>query len=69
MFYCDKNYPTKAALKKDVAAGKRVTVYPTEPHEQPVQNGTVCVGGPHFPQPHRWYATVTLKDGQVVKVK
>jgi hypothetical protein len=33
------------------------------------QNGTVCVGGPHFPEPHKWYAEVTLKDGEVIKVK
>ncbi len=68
MFYCDTNYKTKKALKDAVAAGKRVTVYPTEPHETAVQNGRVAVGGPHFPEPHKWYATVTIKDGAVVKV-
>lgn len=31
------------------------------------ENGTVCVGGPH--EYHRWYATVTLKNGEVIKVK
>jgi len=69
MYYCDRNYKTKKALKDDVKAGKPVTVCPTEPHEGQVRDGTVCVGGPHFPAPHRWYATVTLKGGVVVKVK
>ena len=32
------------------------------------KNGKVCVGGPHYPEPHKWYATVTLQDGEVVKV-
>lgn len=33
------------------------------------QNGTFCCEGPHYPQPHRWYATCTAKDGVIVKVK
>lgn len=32
-------------------------------------NGKVCVGGPHYPQAHVWYAEVTLQNGEVVKVK
>ena len=32
-------------------------------------NGTFCCEGPHYPQPHRWYATCTAKDGVIVKVK
>lgn len=31
--------------------------------------GTVCLEGPHYPKPHRWYAEAELKDGIVVKVK
>lgn len=27
------------------------------------------VEGPHYPEPHRWYAQVEMKDGIVVKVK
>lgn len=68
MYYCDTNYKTKKALKVDVAAGKEVTISPTELHEKNVTDGTVSVGGPHYPEPHKWYATVTVKDGKVVKV-
>jgi len=32
-------------------------------------NGTFCVEGPHYPQPHKWYATCTAKDGVIIKVK
>jgi hypothetical protein len=35
----------------------------------PVQNGWETVEGPHYPQPHRWYAQVEVKDGIVIKVK
>lgn len=34
----------------------------------PVRNGFETVEGPHFPEPHRWYATVTVRDGIVVAV-
>lgn len=30
-------------------------------------NGTGSVEGPHFPKPHRWYASVQIKDGVIVK--
>ena len=32
-------------------------------------NGELSVEGPHYPQPHRWYARVTLKDGRIIKVR
>ncbi len=33
------------------------------------QNGTVGVEGPHYPQPHKWYAECTVENGIIVKVK
>jgi hypothetical protein len=33
------------------------------------QNGTIYVEGPHYPQPHRFYAACEVKDGYIVKVK
>jgi hypothetical protein len=32
-------------------------------------NGEFSVEGPHYPQPHRWYARVVAKDGVIIKVK
>jgi hypothetical protein len=29
----------------------------------------VTLEGPHYPQPHRWYAEATVRDGVIVKVK
>lgn len=68
MFYTTKNYATKKALKDDVTAGKPVRVFAPGLGEPPV-NGTTAVGGPHYPEPHRWYAQVTIREGIVVKVK
>lgn len=31
--------------------------------------GTVTIEGPHYPEPHRWYASCTLKDGVVMAVR
>jgi hypothetical protein len=69
MAYTHKNYKTKKELKEAVARGETVTVYqPGGIFECPT-NGSVTLEGPHYPEPHRWYASATLKDGKVVKVK
>lgn len=33
------------------------------------QNGTLYFEGPHYPQPHKWYAKAEARDGVVIKVK
>lgn len=66
--YASKNYPTKKALKEDVAKGIKVTLYSPGLGEAP-ENGRCAVSGPHFPKPHSWYAEVTVENGVVVKVK
>ena len=66
--YTVENFKSKKALKEAVAAGKKVEVYAPGLGTPPV-NGTCAVEGPWFPKPHTWYATVTLKDGIIVKVK
>ena len=65
--YTDKNFKTKKALKEAVAAGQQVTLF-APGMGTPKQNGTETVEGPHYPQPHTWYAQVTVANG-VVKVK
>lgn len=65
--YVSPNFKTKKALKEAVAAGKPVTVYSPGPFPCG-NNGRMAVEGPHYPEPHRWYASVMVKDGVVVKV-
>jgi len=67
--YTDRNFKTKKALKEAVANGDEVTIYNPGPFGDAPDNGTTTVEGPHYPEPHRWYAQVTMKDGRVVKVK
>lgn len=67
--YTTINFKTKKALKEAVASGQNVTVYqPNDMFGANTQEGRVTLEGPHFPEPHRWYATAELKDGKVVKV-
>ena len=66
--YVSPNYPSKKALKEAVAAGKTVDVFSPGPFPCP-QNGRVAVEGPHYPQPHKWYAEVQVTNGRVTSVK
>ena len=73
--YTDINFKTKKALKAAVADGKEVTYFQPGPFggsgacfDEP-QDGTFCVEGPHYPEPHRWYASCVAKGGVIVKGK
>jgi len=33
------------------------------------ENGTVYLEGPHYPEPHRWYAQGTVKNRVLVSIK
>lgn len=68
MAYAVKNFKSKKALKEAVAAGERVLIYSPGPFPCK-QDGQEFLEGPHYPEPHRWYANVEVKDGVVTKVK
>lgn len=68
MTYTVTNYKTKKALKEAVADGTRVEVFEPGPFGPAPTDGTVYLEGPHYPEPHRWYATATLVDGAIVAV-
>ena len=70
MAYTIHNYRTKKALKADVRDGVEIRCY--QPGLGPNLShfsGSVALEGPHYPEPHRWYAAATLLNGIVVKVK
>lgn len=67
--YVNGNPKTKKALKEMVAAGT-ATVFSNDLFNSTVpDNGTVYLEGPHFPEPHKWYAQGTMRDGKLVAVK
>jgi hypothetical protein len=67
--YTNTNYKTKKALKADVANGVAVGVHQPGGFFPGTTDGTVTLEGPHYPEPHRWYAQATIADGVIVKVK
>lgn len=66
--YTDPNFKTKKALKDALKEGRTVTLF-APGLGKPVDNGIETVEGPHYPQPHTWYAQVEVKDGKVIRVK
>jgi hypothetical protein len=66
--YCTTNFKSKKALKEAIATGKQVSVFAPGIGFPPM-NGSTCVEGPHYPQPHTWCATVELVGGYIVRVK
>jgi len=69
--YADRNFKTKKAFKEAVQNGQTVTLFQDGPFggTVAVYDGTFSVEGPHYPEPHKWYAQATVKDGKVIKVK
>jgi hypothetical protein len=66
--YADINFKTKKAFREAVEAGEEVGVF-SAGIGSPPETGRVAVSGPHYPEPHRWYATVNVENGRVVKVR
>ena len=68
MSYVDPNYKTKKAFKQAVQNGVEHSTYNPSGMFPTNQSGTDVIEGPHYPQPHKWYAKVSVQDGVVVKV-
>jgi len=66
--YTDTNFKTKKALKEAVQSGQKVRVYQPGGMFPGETDGKVTLEGPHYPQPHTWYASVLIKDSIIVKV-
>lgn len=67
MTYVSPNFKTKKALKEALAEGKDIEVFNPGLGSVP-DNGNVSLEGPHYPEPHRWYASGVMQDGKLVKV-
>lgn len=73
--YTTRNFKTKKEFKAAVEAWnatqeRPVTYFQYGPFggNEP-KNGTLYFEGPHYPQPHKWYAKAEARDGVVIKVK
>lgn len=68
MSYVNPNYKTKKEFVEAVKAGRKHETF-NPSGIGTTQNGNDVVEGPHFPQPHRWYASVVVQNGIVIKAK
>jgi hypothetical protein len=68
--YTTYNFKSKKELKDALARGVRIGVFQPGPFgsDDPI-NGTVALEGPHYPAPHRWYASAVVENSVVVKIK
>ena len=69
--YCSPDFKTKKALKEAIANKTHdVSIYQPGPFEnKPIEDGIHSIEGPHFPQPHSWYARVIVKNETIIAVK
>lgn len=67
MAYATGNPATKKALKEMVASENPPTIFSPGPLS-PRRDGEETIEGPHYPEPHRWYARVKVESGVIVKV-
>lgn len=67
--YCDRNFKTKKAMKEAFKAGDQITVYQPGGMFPSQKDGSICIEGPHFPEPHKWYANVEIKNRIIIKIK
>jgi hypothetical protein len=65
--YVRPNVKTKKALREAVAAGG-VKAFQPGPYGPGVPDGRHAAEGPHYPEPHKWWATVEVRGGEVVRV-
>jgi hypothetical protein len=70
MAYTVTNYATKKALIEDFKAGKQIEVY--QPGGMfPLRAGSTSIEGPHYPKPHKWYASGEVESigGRMILTK
>lgn len=67
--YTEKNYKTKKEMLADFKAGKKIRVYQPGGIFPSQTDGQITIEAPHYPEPHRWYASATIRDGVIIKIK
>lgn len=65
--YTVENFKSKKALKEAVNSDKQVETFQPGGIFPATRDGSIALEGPHYPEPHRWYASAVVKDGIIVK--
>lgn len=67
--YTVYNYRTKKALLDDFKRGVNVAVFQPGLSQYGKRNGRVSLEGPHYPEPHTWYAVAVIEDGVIERIE
>ena len=63
MAYVYPNFKTKKELNEAIKNGLKVTARNNTPRgQESIETGSACIEGPHYPKPHKWYATVVVEN-------
>ena len=66
--YTNRNFKTKKALKDAISRGEKIEAYSPGPFPCPL-NGSITLEGPHYPEPHKWYASAKIENWIILSVK
>ena len=66
--YTFTNYKTKKAMREAFKAGKKIEVFQPSGFFPRKTDGQVTLEGPHYPEPHRWYASVEIKNSVITRI-
>lgn len=63
------NPKSKKEIKERLAKGEKMTIFQPGPFNtgEVAPNSQHAVEGPHYPEPHKWYGTVTLDENSHIK--
>ena len=67
MYTC-KNFKSKKELTAAFASDKPVMCYQPNDMFGASGNGSVGLEGPHYPHPHKWYASAVIQDFVIVSL-
>lgn len=68
--YTTRNFKTKKQLKEAVERGEAVSYFqPGQFGGNECADGVISIEGPHYPEPHRWYARCVVKNGVIITVR
>ncbi len=66
--YTRRNFKTKKELREAVKAGEQIEVYQPGGMFPARTNGQIGLEGPHYPEPHKWYASAEIENSVIVKI-
>lgn len=62
------DFNSKKELVEAFKAGAKLEVYQPGPFGPEAKDGRTVIEGPHYPRPHKFYVSVEVQNGIIVKI-